>query len=239
MFKYLLLLVVLAFVTCKKEEGLGGMATIKGTLNVQHLNCMLEKSGQSYPAMDYDIFIQYGDNGYIDDKVPTNPSGVFQFNYLTPGNYKIIIYSDDTLSFKGEKEITIVRNVNIGGKKSIVDLGEILTYKHVDIDDGDIQLKGKVQKLIYAEGTTIVIDTIPAQNTDVFLLLEGSATCYTDEKTLYDGSYVFNNLIPGNYEFYVLSELPFSNERVPIFVNFTITEGEISRELELIYVSDF
>jgi hypothetical protein len=240
MYRTLLIIVLLfAIYSCKKEEGIGGQAGIKGVINMQHLNCLLEKSGSPYPAMDVDVYIQYGNNNYINDKVETSPTGDFQFNYLTPGDYKIIIYSDDTLNFKTEKEIAIEKRVNINGKKTTVDLSVISIYKHVDINDGETQVRGVVKKLQYASGTNIVIDTIFAQNTDVYLLLEGSNTCFEDEETLHDGSFVFNNVIPGNYSLYVLSEQPFSKEDIPLFVDFSINEGTKEHVLETIYIDDF
>jgi len=240
MFKNLLLpLMIILSISCKKEEGLGGLASIKGTLKLQHLNCLLEESGQSYPAMDKDIFIQYGDNPYVNDKIESSPSGYFQFDYLTPGDYKIIIYSDDPLNFKSEKEIVIEKNVTISKKKETIDLGEILIYKHVDIDDGSAQIRGTLKKLLYANGTTIIIDTIYAQDTDVYLLLNGSNTCFEKEKTLYDGSFVFNNIIPGEYTFYVLSEQAFTKEDIPVFIDFAISDSSREKELGTIYISDF
>ena len=58
--KFLLIVLVFALLSCRKEEGLGGLASIKGSIKEQNLNCLLEQSGQSYPAMDWDVFIQYG-----------------------------------------------------------------------------------------------------------------------------------------------------------------------------------
>lgn len=240
MLKYIVFsIALLFFYSCQKDEGVGGLATIKGKLKLQGLNCQLNNVGESTPAMDKDIFIQYGDNVYVDDKIESSPSGDFQFNYLTPGSYKIYVYSDDPQSFKADQKVVIEKTVTIDSKKQTVDLGEITIYKHLDIDDGEALVTGVVKRFQYANGTTIIIDTIAAQDFDVYLLLEGSTSCFIKEKTLYDGSFAFNNVIPGNYRFYVLSEQAFTKEDIPVFVDFSIDNSSSDKDLGTIYISDF
>lgn len=240
MYKYVIVsFIFLTFLACKKDEGVGGLASIKGNLRLQALNCQLNNVGPTVPAMDEDVFIQYGDDVYVSDKIETSPSGDFKFNYLTPGKYKIFTYSDDPQSFKADQKVVIAQEVTIDSKKQTVDLGEIITYKHFDIDDGEAIVTGRVKRFQYANGTTIIIDTIAAQDMDVFLLLEGSTSCFVNEKTLYDGSFSFNNIIPGNYRFYVLSEQAFTKEDIPVFVNFSIDNASSDKDLGTIYISDF
>ena len=71
-------LVLTGFSSCKKVEGPGGAATIKGKL-------LKEKTiaGQTYyyDAADEDVYLIYGnEDSFYDDDIKTSYDGTFEFN---------------------------------------------------------------------------------------------------------------------------------------------------------------
>jgi hypothetical protein len=116
-------LVLLAF-SCKKVEGEGGTATIIGVVTTKNYNGAGELIA-TYPAADEDIFIVYGSNteGY-DDKTSTSYDGSFKFSYLTPGEYKVYIYSDCDTCVSGET--AYLKSITISEKGEIVNAGEFI-----------------------------------------------------------------------------------------------------------------
>ncbi|HAA01306.1 MAG TPA: hypothetical protein DEP18_04930 [Flavobacteriales bacterium] len=116
-----LILLSILFTSCKKEEGVGGMATIKGKI------WMKEYTGgvliDQYFAPDHDVFIIYGEgNTYYDDKISTSYDGSYEFRYLRPGRYKIFTYTKHEITGNLSPEI---RSVEISGKKDVIVLDDI------------------------------------------------------------------------------------------------------------------
>lgn len=226
-------------ISCEKEEGVGGTASIKGKVVEQNLNCYLEKVGSSKLVLDKDVFIMYGDNTVVDDKIETSPSGEFSFDYLMPGKYTIYTYSDDTSNFNNSEKIVISKIITIGDKDEVINIDSINTYKHVEVNDGSAQACGFVGQVEYLNGTTIAVDTISAQDVDVYLMY-GDTTFYDMKtKTYFDGSFCFNNLIPGKYKLYVLSEKAFSKEDIPKFQEFEILESTSTLQINPVYIDNF
>lgn len=123
--KYFLLVgLTIAILACTKTEGEGGTSTIIGTVTTYNYNGSGELTA-TYPAADEDVFIVYGANstGY-DDKVTTSYDGSFKFTYLTPGEYKIFIYSDCDTCASGET--AVLKTVTISNKSEIVNSGELI-----------------------------------------------------------------------------------------------------------------
>lgn len=115
------ILFALIAVSCNKEEGIGGKATIKGRIYVQ------EYSGGILVNEDYgpdvDVFIIYGEGKtFYDDNVKTSYDGSYEFRFLRPGIYKIFAYSKHPNT--GELS-AVIRSVEISNKKEIVTVEDI------------------------------------------------------------------------------------------------------------------
>jgi hypothetical protein len=115
-------LVLTGFSSCKKVEGPGGAATIKGKL-------LKEKTiaGQTYyyDAADEDVYLIYGnEDSFYDDDIKTSYDGTFEFNYLEEGNYQFFVYSKCTSCLSGDT--VLIQDVVISDKKEVVDLGTII-----------------------------------------------------------------------------------------------------------------
>ena len=113
------LIALLSIITaCKKEEGDGGMATIKGSVWVHDWDKNFHLIMYEHPGLDEDVFIVYGDQNGYGDKVSTDLNGNFQFNFLRKGNYTIYALSDtlqsSTVSYN---QFPVVAKIEITDKK--------------------------------------------------------------------------------------------------------------------------
>lgn len=96
----LISLFFLIFNSCKKDEGEGGKATIKGKIITKEYEYVGGtnpwKLVDEYNATDERVYIIYGDNTIFDDDTRTHYDGNYQFKWLRKGSYRIFSYSEDT-----------------------------------------------------------------------------------------------------------------------------------------------
>lgn len=113
----------LSFVSCKKEEGLGGQATIKGKVHVTEYNNSGVATGRKYYAGDFDVYIIYGEGSNMyDDFVRTSFDGSFEFRYLRPGSYRVFVYSKNVSPSATEPFSEVMQTVDITDKKQVIEL---------------------------------------------------------------------------------------------------------------------
>ena len=93
---FMSIIVMLGFSSCKKEEGKGGRASIRGSVYANDYNASFTQLLNSYYAPEEDVYIIYGDNEFYDDNVETDPNGLFEFKNLRKGKYTIFVYSKDS-----------------------------------------------------------------------------------------------------------------------------------------------
>lgn len=96
--KVLITFMVISFsiFSCSKEEGEGGRASIQGHVYAKNYNASYTQLLSEFYAHEEDVYIIYGDNEFYDDKVKTDPNGLFEFKHLRKGNYTVFVYSKDT-----------------------------------------------------------------------------------------------------------------------------------------------
>lgn len=104
---------------CKKEEGEGGKAAIRGKVFMVEYNENTGQAVDSFYAPDQRVYIIYGDNEVADDDRDTNPEGLYRFDWLRKGDYTLYTYSDCP-TCPGETE-AVHTNVEIADKKEVVD----------------------------------------------------------------------------------------------------------------------
>jgi len=117
------------FVACKKGPGVGGRASIKGTVYARNYN-------NSYIAVDsgligaIKVYIKYGDNPGVGDNVETDNTGTYIFPYLRKGNYTVYVFSK--ILQNNTIDTTIVKEVIIKDTKEEVVLPQfdINTFKN-------------------------------------------------------------------------------------------------------------
>jgi len=126
------MLPILLLMSCKKEAGEGGQASIRGKVNTNIRLVLTNPSTfqSSFPAADQDVFIVYGDNVSPDDRVHTNFDGEFEFQFLREGTYTIYTYSKDTTGTNGvdPDRMAVVKEVEITDRKAIKDIGTFDIY---------------------------------------------------------------------------------------------------------------
>lgn len=113
--------------SCKKVEGSGGGATIKGIIQEQKYNALGNIIAE-YPGSDVDVYLIYGTTDqFYDDDVKTSYDGSFVFNYLQKGTYTVFVYEDDATQPSGKN--VIKQTFEITEKGQVKDLGTINTRK--------------------------------------------------------------------------------------------------------------
>ncbi len=194
--------------SCSQEEGLGGNCSVKGTVVEQFYNDDYSLLIYEETAKDEDIFLIFGDDQVIGENTNTNYNGNFEFEYLWPGNYKLYYYSDNILSpEKGELEAITEFTLE---KNQALDLGELIKVNSLDFDDGAATIKGTVLVINYLNSSVwpalVIKDISKAQELEIYLTY-GDHPFYDERiRTQYDGTFVFPNLIKGQYRVFLYSE---------------------------------
>ena len=122
---------LIAFTSCKKGPGTGGRATIKGKVWTRKHDSKYNVV-DSYASADEPVYIIYGEETNYGDKVNTNYNGEYEFQYLRKGNYKIYVYSDDSVKKSTATEpllvpkMAIVQDITIKDRKETIDAGKIV-----------------------------------------------------------------------------------------------------------------
>lgn len=114
------------FITgCKKVEGPGGSATIRGWVYAE----VKDGAGNvinEYFAPKEDVYIIYGGDieKFYDDKTETNNDGVFEFRYMEPGTYTLFSYSYCPTCPSG-KEI-VFSTIEIKKKQDLIEMDTLI-----------------------------------------------------------------------------------------------------------------
>jgi len=118
-----LLIILLVFSACSKEEGEGGNATIKGKVFANDFDSDGEFVGQYYVS-EADVYIVYGDDDFYNDNVKTHHDGSFRFEYLRPGNYQLYTYSKCRTCV--EPQVPVFVDVVIAENDQVIELEDIV-----------------------------------------------------------------------------------------------------------------
>ncbi len=218
---FALLGVVLIFSNaCKKIEGKGGQAVIKGRL---FSKSVFNINSTARPEVDQDVYVIYGSGTSQSDKIKTSGDGSFEFKFLQPGNYKLYAFGLDTSNPKAAVTIAYYKEVKINSKKEIVEVSDFVVYKK--ISSGTNTISGKlISKNAFNAGTSSN-DYLPEANEDIFIIY-GNGTQFDDRtRTSADGSFEFSGLRDGNYKIFAYSidtTVANSSNKVPIYKNVAV-----------------
>ncbi len=208
-FKFIFLVLGIAsFVACEKEEGMGGTASISGTLMVKTYDRDFKVLQDISPAIDEDVFIIFGDDDVVGENTSTSYNGKFEFSYLREGKYTIFYASEDSLSPIGDdKEQLVSVTLNKG---QTLDLGELFQYNTIDFNDGTSVIKGRVQQINYwdvpGKQDVVAIDTSSAQELEIYITYGDDAFYSERIRTQEDGTFEFKGLIKGQYRIFMYSD---------------------------------
>lgn len=206
----LLLLGTLTFslTSCNQTEGYGGTSSVTGTIITSYYNDDFSELIKQGPSIDEEVFLMFGNDELVGDRIFTSLSGQFRFEYLRPGSYTLYYMSDDsTTSSTDEKVVVHQFELKSGEDK---DLGELSELKVMDYDDGSAKIYGVIRLINYKNSSVFPFlepkDTSFAQDHEVYLIY-GEHDFYDSRiRTSYDGYFEFTNLIPGKYTVFTYSE---------------------------------
>lgn len=101
---------VLLISACSKDPGIGGFAEVSGVVWVEDWNASFTAIQSTYPAMDEDVFLVFGDELVVGEDTKTNFNGNYRFKFLYPGKYKLYAYSDrlETVGNTNQQEPVII-----------------------------------------------------------------------------------------------------------------------------------
>ena len=213
-----LVTVTLGFVSCNKDAGVGGNATIQGKVfKVLHNDDDYDLSTDTLVAAKQDVFIVYGDDGFVGDDVETGEDGSFRFRYLTPGDYTVYAYSELA---SGER--VAVR------RKASVSRGETLTlpdlYIHTGKANGTSMVKGWM-RVTWFDKNGSNLNTDWAYGQRVYIQRLGEPYYFDDTRVGLNGLFYFQKLQPDTYIIFTYGEDPTNstNMETPTPVCDTIT----------------
>jgi hypothetical protein len=120
----LLLAFLPLFMSCKHEEGKGGLATIKGKVYAKDYNSNGGLVDEGYLGSVRVYISKHGDPNYFDD-YDTSYDGSYQFDFLYEGTYDIWVFGDcdncswdqvyqlKTVEVNEKREVVVVEDLNI------------------------------------------------------------------------------------------------------------------------------
>jgi len=186
------LVMCFALSSCNNKEGEGGTGTIRGYVKlVHHPDDDYQLNVDTLNAAKTDVFIVYGNDEFYGDDIETDPDGLYQFEYLTPGDYTVFAYS--TLA-TGEK-VAVAQTVKL-------ERGQVAEVPTIYIHDGK------------AYGTSVITGRVWAwyfHNNEyrgegwayehrVYLRKLGDSYHIDDVRVGLDGIFAFQKVLPGTYE---------------------------------------
>lgn len=220
----LLVLIMMAMLlpACNKGPGEGGTGTVQGFVKlVHHPDDDYTLTSDTMVAAKTDVFIIYGDEAFFGDDVETNAEGMYQFEYLRPGDYTVFAYS--TLA-SGEK-VAVSESVTL-------ERGAVAKVPTLYIHDGKAYgtsvVKGRVHAAYYHNGSYRGEGW--ACEHRVYIRRAGEDIPFDDTRVGPDGYFAFQKLQPGVYEVYTVTQ---DFNEVPDFVFQTIEVEEAGRIYEI------
>jgi hypothetical protein len=222
-----MLLVLSALVSCQKEEGFGGTGSISGTLIEKFYNDDFSSLIYQKPAVDEEVFILFGNDQVLGDRVFTSITGDFRFDYLYPGSYRIYFQSRDSTAVLKEKWGRYIPVELERGEE--VKLGTLDKVSTLDYNDGAAVIKGVVWEVNYVNESRwplLVVESEDfAHEQEVYLTYGGHEFYDERVRTQYDGMFEFSGLIPGDYLIFLYSEdVKRLTDKVVLKFEVTITE---------------
>lgn len=238
-FKYIVALgvITVGFNACKKGEGEGGGAIIKGVLTASNVHSV---SSGSEPEANTTIFISYGADRMIADKsVKTGTDGSFEIPYLRKGTYKIFAYSLDPALANPSTNVAnnpiltpVEKTIEVTDKTGSYDVTDFVINKDAD-DGGSASIKGRVFAHYHDSKFQVVTGSDYHADEDVYINFGENVNYGTKVETSPDGSFIFNYMRKGKYSVYVYSRdtLPNPDHKTAVKMTFEITDKAQVKDL--------
>jgi len=127
-----LLLTAISFLSCKKEPGIGGDASIQGKVFVKHYNTDFTNFISSYYGPDIYVYLIFGNDISYSKRIKTTYDGGFEFKFLYEGDYKVYVYSIDSLATvtgQYKPDSAVVQKISISGRTEDADAGTFTIFQ--------------------------------------------------------------------------------------------------------------
>jgi hypothetical protein len=109
---------------CKKDPGTGGSSSISGKVYVKDYNSTFTVLQDEYYGQEIDVYILYGDEKSVGDRVRTSYDGTFEFKYLRKGIYHVFAYSKDS-TLQTNAMIPIIKDIEITKNGEVIETPQI------------------------------------------------------------------------------------------------------------------
>ena len=212
--------------SCNKGPGEGGTGMVQGFVKlVHHPDDDYTLTPDTMVAAKTDVFINYGDEAFYGDDVETDANGMYQFEYLRPGDYTVFAYS--TLP-SGEK--VAVREMVSLSRGAVAQVPTL--YIHDGKAYGTSVVKGRVYATYYHNGNFRGWGW--AYEHRVYIQRLGESLHFDDVRTGFDGWFAFQKLQPGEYVIFTVSDYSDSGIQIPELRCDTVNVTEAGK----IYLTD-
>ncbi|MBQ3710054.1 MAG: carboxypeptidase regulatory-like domain-containing protein [Bacteroidales bacterium] len=178
--------------SCNNKEGEGGTGTVRGHVKlVHHPDDDYQLGADTIDAAKTDVFIVYGDEEFYGDDTETNPDGLYEFNYLTPGDYTVFAYS--TLPTGEKVAVSETVTLHRGGVAEVPTI-----YIHDGKAYGTSIITGKVWAWYFHNNE--YRGESWAYEHRVYLRKLGDTYHIDDARVGLNGIFAFQKVLPGAYE---------------------------------------
>lgn len=125
----LAVIVIVLLLSCKKEPGEGGFASIEGKVYIKNYDAFFSILSSQYYLPGETVYIIYGDQTEVGNTVKTSYDGSFKFNYLRKGKYKVYVIGEDSSATNRSNPKIEMVEVTISGKKDKKNIGDLVILK--------------------------------------------------------------------------------------------------------------
>ena len=109
--------------SCSKDEGYGGLATIKGKVYGKDYNSSGALVAEGYVG-DMKVYISRHDDPNHFDKVDTSYDGSYKFQFLQKGTYDVWVFGDcDSCTWQ---QVYALETIEITSKKQTVEVDDLV-----------------------------------------------------------------------------------------------------------------
>ncbi len=231
---FLSILLVLISLSCQKSEGMGGTGSISGTITEQFYNDDYSLLIYEKAAVDEEVYIVFGNNEDLGNRVRTNDQGQFRFKYLYPGNYRVYFISGDSSSdLNMDVEKLYELQLDKGEDYKLAELEKLST---LDFDDGTAMIKGVVKVIDYVDLSSypnlVIEKTYYATEQEIYLTYNNH-TFYDERiRTQSGGVFEFGGLIPGKYLVFLYSD-DVTGESDKVTLEFELSIDDLNQVVDL------
>ncbi len=184
---------------CINDEGEGGTGTVEGFVyRVIHSKDLYVFRADTFPAAKESVYITYGNSPIYGDKMDAGYDGFFRFRFLTKGKYSVFAYSNNADGSKTAVFDTVTIGAGATGRTKNIYIHEGSAYETSFIK-GIVRVTYVHKGVVYASNQT-------GAGIRIFIRKKGNPYQFDEIRAGVDGVFIFQKILPGEYEVYTLTE---------------------------------